>query len=73
VPLLIRGRATLGRTIGILAFAGLLVAVIINFLHREGPRQTGFRFDNFLEAARPLAWFTAVGTVALFCVGWGYW
>lgn len=72
VPLLIHNRVTLGRTIGILALVSLLVAVGINFYHREGPRRVGFRLDNFLKAARPLAWFTAVGTVALFCVGRSY-
>ena len=72
VPLLIHDRVMMGRTIGVLALAGLLAAVGINFHHREGPRQIGFRLDNFWEAARPLLWFTAVGAAVLFSVGWSY-
>ena len=70
VPLIIHDRAAMGRTIGVLALLGLLTAAAINFCHREGPWQIGFRFDNFREAALLLLRITAIGTAFLLSVGW---
>ncbi len=71
-PVFIHERPALARTIGAMALMGLLAAIGINRYHNESPRQIGLRLDNFLEAGRPLAWFTVIGAIAILALGWRF-
>jgi hypothetical protein len=69
-PLLIPHRADRYALDGALSLLTLAIAVTVNILNREGPRDVGLRIDNFGTALLRVAWFTAISSAVLIGLGW---
>jgi hypothetical protein len=69
-PLLIPARADRYALDGALTILTLGIAVALNLLNREGPREIGIRLDNFGTALKGVAVFTAIASLVLVLFGW---